>query len=335
MNVQSAASRTVKMRQLSGRFRAAGERMPPDGVPLEEWYFASAPRTAGHVSERSALSDECIHGFDDGLCAICFPKPAPVTAPAAPKAVRAPRVRTATTRAPRASSSKATGAAKTSAVHVGDQRIYHVTHISNLGSILSTGTLLADASEAWGIRPSVDISSTSNREARRRTYVAGQHNASIAHFVPFFLSPDATLWESIRSGDSDSRLSSDAHAAAINDFVVLVTTVRAASDAAHGTEEPGRADFVVTDGDAAGGLTRIAATPESADRMLRKLAADEDTSALREAEVLVAEALPFEQISVIGVATLNVRETVKQMVADAGYRTKVAAYTPWFQTSAE
>ena len=41
--------------------------------------------------------------------------------------------------------------------------------------------------------------------------------------------------------------------------------------------------------------------------------------------------MPFDRVTVIGVATVNVREHVKRLVAGAGHRTKVAAYTPWFQ----
>ena len=265
------------------------------------------------------MSDECKHGFEQGFCDTCFPKPAPVVEAKEPvkrvgrarAAVRTPG--TARVTAP---------AAKLPPFNAGELRLYHVTHISNLPGILETGSLLADAAT-----PVVDISSPENRDARKTVFVAGQQDSPVAAFVPFFLSPDASLWRSIRSGKPDARLSKDVAALAVNDFVVLVTTIAAASI----DDDSALSNVVVADGDAAGSLTPFAANAASAVRMLRKLRTDEETEALLEAEVLVADRVPVEKIALIGVANVVVRETVKRMLADTPYATKVAAYTPWFE----
>lgn len=290
------------------------------------------------------MSDECKHGFDNGLCATCFPPPpreVPVQEAPAPRVRRstvAPSLREpAPTRIRTAATAKtaAKAAAALPVVRVGDQRLYHVTHIRNLERILETGSILPVASAELADGPTVDIAAPSHREARRTAVIAGTDELTPADFVPFFLTPDADLWAGIRAGEGDVRLSADALGSAVNDYVVLVTTIDGASvhpgefDA--DTGRPSRGRVVVADGDASHVLTSIGANPMTADRMVQRFATDEDPSALRRAEVLVADAVPFDRITVIGVATVNVRETVKRLVAAAGRRTKVAAYTPWFQ----
>ncbi|MET1052627.1 MAG: DarT ssDNA thymidine ADP-ribosyltransferase family protein [Mycetocola sp.] len=272
------------------------------------------------------MSEECKHGFEPGFCDTCFPKAAPVVAVAEP-AKRTPRVRAA---------ARTPGTARVPAARVnlpvfdaGEVRLYHVTHISNLPSILETGNILADVTQTDAVTPAVDISSAANREARKNVFVAGQQESPVAAYVPFYLSPDACLWRSIRSKQPDYRLSPDVASLAVNDFVVLVTTLGAASV----DDGSALSNVVVADGDAAGSLTPFAANAASAVRMLRKLRADEETEALLEAEVLVAGSVPVEKIALIGVANITVRETVKRMLAGTPYATKVAAYTPWFEAA--
>ena len=304
-----------------------------------------------------ALSNECIHGLEGGLCAICFPKPIPEAA-AAPPTVRASRAKSAPASPARPKSASkppslrgtppSTAAAgvsrpstrakssigpKSAPDNVGEQRIYHLTHINNLAGILASGGLLADVSEAWAARPAVDISSAANREKRRATGIAGVEESTVAHFVPFFLSPNATIWDSILTGTEDPRLSRDALFAENFDFVILVSTVKKALEAQAGAAEPTLGMIAVTDGDAAGTLTRFGATPETSDRVLRRLRAQKDDSALLEAELLVEDAFPFELVTIVAVANDKVRDVVRGILASSGHRPKVAVYPPWFHAS--
>lgn len=288
-----------------------------------------------------ALSDECIHGLDGGLCDLCFPKAAPevvarVVTPVSKRASRAREAQAPTSlrnpppAASKASASTRSPAAAKPAVGVGEQRIYHVTHVSNLANILSGGSLLADASEGWGTRPTVDISSGPNREARRAALVSGEGSLSVANYVPFFLSPDASVWDSIRANTANPRLTLDAHGSTAFDFVVLVSTVKTVIDAHAGDEESPDASVVVADGDAAAESTRFGASPEASERVLRKLRADQDPEAILAAEFLVKEEFPFELVSLVGVANSNVRNVVKDILAASAYRPKVSIYPPWF-----
>jgi len=288
------------------------------------------------------LDDECIHGLDGELCALCFPK-------AAPEVVSVPTVRKRSSNAkppsltgPRkvtpsvsAAAPRKSAAAKRSVDNVGEQRIYHVTHISNLAAILETGALLADASHALETRPVVDISSDDVREARRTMELPGDDGLTVADYVPFFLSPHAAVWDAIRARSGDPRLVLDAHGSDAYDFVIFVSTVQKVIDVHAAFIDEFPAVVALADGDAAEAATRVVATSDGVERMLVRLRADPDSDALLHAELLVQESFPLAMITLLGVANDRVRDTVRGILATSSYRPKVAVYPPWFQPTEE
>ena len=210
-------------------------------------------------------------------------------------------------------------------VNLGEQRIHHVTHLSNLAGILSSGALLADANEA---RPAIDVSSSDNRSLRRSTAVTG--GASVAEYVPFYLSPDAYLWEAIRAGANDPRLSTAATGLPASEFVVLVSTIKAVS---HTLTAPDA--VVVSDRDAADPRARLANLTEDYERTLRRLITDPEHEAVRHAEFLVKDSVPLESFSLIGVAHDKARLAVRAVLDSSGFQPRVAVHPPWFADPAE
>jgi hypothetical protein len=240
---------------------------------------------------------------------------------------------------------QAVRAEKVSTDNVDEQRVYHLTHISNLAAILQDGRLLAN--EALTIRPTVDISAPATRESRKEARVPGAER-SVAEYVPFFLSPNANVWESVRAEAADPRLALDAHGSEAFDFVMLVSTVKRINDGlsalaimktdadSSDDETPAVPSVVaVTNADAAGTLTRFGATPATAQRMLQTLRAEIDGEMLLEAELLVPDAVPIEWVTLIGVCNDNVRETVRGILQASSFKPKVAVYPPWFHSSAD
>jgi hypothetical protein len=245
------------------------------------------------------LPDECIHGLEAGLCDVCYPKPVPVAVAAA----------ASTTTRTRAAARPRTAGVGRPDHKVGEQRIYHVTHMGNLAAIIESDALVA------GVTPAVDASSAQNREARRETTIG---TATVADYVPFFLSPNATVWSSIRAQRSDPRLSKEIRDLPAAEFIILVSTVKVASTM----------EIAVADGDAANTFTRFGTTPEDNDRTLRKLRADE--AAILGGELLVRGSFPFDQLALIGVANDRARDAVKDILQAAAHEPKVAIYPPWF-----
>ena len=269
---------------------------------------------------------ECIHGFDDGLCAICFPPREPEPAPAA-VAARAPRQRaTASTRTP-ARPRPAAGRAPSlgAPVDVRGTRIYHVTHIDNLGRILGAGAVLADRGDP-GANPAVDIAAPALREYRRTAPAPGGLGV-LADYVPFFLSVDAPLWEAVRGGVADPRLAEDEVRRPAADHVILVSSVAAAVGAR--TDLPG--EVVATDADAAAGTGLAASDWAGVERMLVRLTRLDEGAGLRPAELHIRGQVPLERFALIAVGNDRVRDRVRQALRAVGATTRVAVYPPWFQ----
>lgn len=255
--------------------------------------------------ERTPVTTECIHGLDIARCDVCSPRIPPPEARAL-KPPRAPARRSDARRSAPISSTKPV------AVDTGARRIFHITHRRNLAGILAAGSVLSDAA---GAAPAVDISAADNRELRREV-LAGAEPVS-AH-VPFFLAPNAILWDGMRSGEADYRLVDGVRGTPASDFVMLVSTVRAAGDGA-----------VVADGDAADPATRFSSLADLGGRMPRRLHDEED--ALRSAEFLVPGEFPFAAMTLVGVANDRVRTEVRSLLEAHGFAQKVSVYPPWFQ----
>lgn len=271
------------------------------------------------------MTAECIHGLELDRCDVCSPKVQPAPPPPAARASRprtstgsAPRGRTPSSSSPR---SREAPGAKHKPVILAEQRVHHLTHIDNLTGILVDGMLHADADPAWEGRPEIDISSTDTREARRAAQIAATGSV-VADYVPFFLSPDATLWEGMLARTPDPRLAPRARTLPASEFVMLVTTLGQL-----GTAED---DYpVIADGDAADARTRFAATRDDAMPLLRRLLTSDDGVQLR-AEVLVRKPVPFERISLIGVAHERARADVRALLSGYAHQPRVAVHPPWF-----
>jgi hypothetical protein len=202
--------------------------------------------------------------------------------------------------------------------------------MSNLADILSSGALRADVSASGGTHPTVDISSAETRQARRATLVAGTGSPSVASFVPFFLAPNAAVWQGLRAGAIDPRLSPAVRGTKASEFVFLVSTVKHVTD----WQADGETTAVVTNGDAAHVLTRFGSTRDDSERMLRKLRSDEDSDAILAAEYLVPESLPFEFVTLVGVANDKARNEARGILQSSAFSPKVAVYPPWFAKQA-
>lgn len=262
------------------------------------------------------MSEECIHGFENGMCAICNPKPEPEAPAKAPARARA-------TTTPRQSSGGSRPALRSPAAplpSVLDQRVFHVTSIRNLPGILRDGALLPTAEPVLGLSPVVQ------REERSDVLVDGTRSTTLERYIPFFLSPDATLWHSVRAGARHPRVSSEALASGSAEFVILVSTIRALRDAS--------TDAVLADGDPASDRSRLATTSDEIDRMIGRLRAQE-SDGLLDAELLVADAVPLDVFSLVGVQNDKVRANVRELLAGSGFAPKISVYPPWFQPVSE
>ncbi|WP_438855352.1 DarT ssDNA thymidine ADP-ribosyltransferase family protein [Agromyces sp. M3QZ16-3] len=284
------------------------------------------------------MGEECIHGFDEGLCAICSPPPEPVAKPKPSRAARTTTGRTTARErtvaggaAPGASArpSRTAGAASAAPVDVGATRIYHVTHVENLGRILGAGALLADAGDPPAA-PAVDIAAPAARQYRRSASVPGVE-AAVAEYVPFLFSTDAHVWDAIRTGTPDPRLAAEAVDRAAADHVILVSSVSAAVGARRETD----GEVVVSGTDAAVSGADLAADWAAVSRAIVRLTLADDGEGLRTGELLVRGRVPLERIALIAVSNDRVRDRVRAALNAVGAKTRVAVYPPWFLGSTD
>ena len=257
---------------------------------------------------------ECIHGFDDGMCDICFPRTAPepavtVAASATRTATRAPRPVT-TRPATRRTAGPAAGV-PAKVPPFATRRLYHVTPLRNLESILLDGELRAVAGD---LEPDLDVAAPLVRQLRAHADVGdGRH---VDEFVPFAASPDAERWVELRSGAEEPHWSAAARALGPADYAVLVAVGRDLGQ-----------DLVVADGDAAAPRTRFT-LGDPARAIAQAARTDPD---LTEAEVLVPGAVPLAAVTLIAVANEPARAAVRRMFADVdGTAPKVVVHPPWF-----
>jgi hypothetical protein len=258
---------------------------------------------------------ECIHGFDEGMCDICFPRTSPATAAASAAgttrtAERRPRTAAPTRPATRRAAGSPAGA-PAKVPPFASRRLYHVTPLTNLESILLDGAVRPVGA---GVEPDVDVAAPLVRQLRAHADVGdGRH---VDAFVPFFASPDAERWAELRAGAEEPHWSAAARTLAAADYAVLVAVGRDLGP-----------DLVVADGDAAAPATGFA-VGDAAPAIARAARHDPELAGV---EVLVPGEVPLTALNLIAVANEPARARVRRMFADVeGVPPKVVVHPPWF-----
>ncbi|MDH6180880.1 hypothetical protein M2152_001062 [Microbacteriaceae bacterium SG_E_30_P1] len=241
---------------------------------------------------------ECIHGLEGEQCDVCFPqKKADKPAPA--------RIATRTRNTTDVRPSRA--AATRSFKPITEERVYYVAHVSTLPSLLERGAITADAPTLY-----------SELGTELRTTAEVTHGRPVASYVSFSLTPDSASWLELRAGALGPGWSAQAQRSTPSDFVFLVTTIGALGP------------VTVTDGNAAGTLTRFMSETEDVRRAVARALADEDLRA--RVEVLVDGEVPLSSIPTIGVANEPTKERLRSMLSGSGLTPRIAVYPPWFQS---
>ena len=262
---------------------------------------------------------ECIHGFDEGLCDICFPRVAPEAPPTvAASATTTTRARPA--RKPtRATASRITASRRIAGVGVAapsgppfaSRRLYHWTHARNLEAILLDGVV---KSIAGGADPDVDIAAPLVRELRAAADVGD--GTKVDTYVPFALTPDAERWAELRDGGSGAQFSTAARLSSPTEYVMLVVPATVAG-----------ADAVVALGDASAPATGFSIGDPA--RAVAK--ASREDPELAGVEVLLPGPVPMTAVTMIGVPNEPMRTRVRRMFdAVEGSAPRIVVHPPWF-----
>lgn len=206
-------------------------------------------------------------------------------------------------------------------------KIYHITHVTNLGSILASGGLYSDAAMIARGGPSATIGMSTIKQRRLRLPVACHPSTFVGDYVPFYFCPRSIMLFVIHRKNSPDL----AYRGGQEPIVHLEAEVAEVVAWAEKTHR--RWAFSLSNAGAA-------YTPfRSALAHLGELdwgaihESDFRSASVREgkqAELLVHEWFPWELVRSIGVASSAVQMQVRAALTHAAHRPPVAIQPTWY-----
>lgn len=203
--------------------------------------------------------------------------------------------------------------------------IFHITHFSNLPSIVGGTGLLCDARlDELGTQP-VNIAFDDIKERRARKSVPCGSGGVVAGYVPFYFAPRSPMLYTISKGNVTS------YTGKASEIVHLVAPISSVVSAG--------LDFVFTDGhpviavtsffDDLGDLTKIDWAVMNA-RYWHDTADDPDRKRRRQAEFLVRDSFPWTLVEYIAVKNQAVAAAVSEVIDLSSGKPSVILRPGWY-----
>jgi hypothetical protein len=189
-------------------------------------------------------------------------------------------------------------------------RLYHITHIRNLESIIEKGGIVCDSSMNDNHIEHIGIAHKHIKERRARKRVPIDPSGTLADYVPFYFAPRSPMLYAIHTGYVEGY---EGGQGAILHLVTSVETVLAK-----------RLPFVFTDGHAEMAISRFfhdVSNLNQVDWEIMKATywndteQDNDRSRRRQAEFLVHDFFPWKLFKEIGVINDTVAEKIEDMLS--------------------
>lgn len=202
------------------------------------------------------------------------------------------------------------------------RRIYHITHVENLLSIVAQGRLWSDAQRLTRQLPTTNIGHAHIKERRLRRAVPCAARGMLGDYVPFNFCPRSVMLYVIHRG---SVLGYDGGQEPI---IHLVSTVGAAVNSGRPWAFTNRhAELAYAEYfDSVGEEKRVDWNVMPMDFW----AGSEETKEKRQAEFLVHDWFPFGSIEEIGVRTKWVAENVERILGNTGFCPGVSLEPSWY-----
>lgn len=204
-------------------------------------------------------------------------------------------------------------------------RLYHFTHIDNLGGIVRAGCLRCDAQVNHGFELLKDVGHPDIKARRRRLSVPIEPGGVPADYVPFYFAPRSPMLYVISKGEVPQYQEGQ------GPLVYLVTDLRTVQNAG--------LPYVFSDGNCSSIFTEYfrddedldcidweimgaalwADTPEDGDRMRRRMA-----------ELLIHQRVPWNVILGVAVRTEAMASRVRNILAELDTKKPVAVKPRWY-----
>jgi hypothetical protein len=204
-------------------------------------------------------------------------------------------------------------------------RIYHITHINNLPSILNSGGLIANSRLRRERINYVDIAHESIQDRRARTRVPCGAGGVLHDYVPFYFARRSPMLFTIHKGNVEGYNQGQ------ESVIYLVSTAEAIKAMAKA--------FAFTDGHGIIGYTQFSDDLENLDivdwdimeaKYWNNTADDNDRRRRRQAEFLVHRFCPWTLITEIGVINTTIQAQVQQILQNVNYQPPVKVYSNWY-----
>ena len=204
--------------------------------------------------------------------------------------------------------------------------IYHITHISNLASILKADGLWCDSRRIEQGFSIVGIAHQNIKDRRAKRKVPLSVGGVLADYVPFYFAPRSPMLYAIHSGAVEGYQGGQAA------VLHLVSTVKTASS----TGQP----WCFTDGHAEMGMTEFCDDLKRLDGLVNSeimegrywndTVAQPDRKRRRQAEFLVRECFPWKFIRSIGVYDADTAAKVAKIMSKEKHQPPIEIHPTWY-----
>lgn len=201
--------------------------------------------------------------------------------------------------------------------------IYHITHISNLPSILQEGGLLCDAMQRTRRLFNMEIAHPNLKERRMRVPVP--QGGVLADYVPLYFTERSPMLYSIHTGHVSN------YTAGQEEIIYLVSSIERV--------QAGDCIWCFTDGHAVEAMTSFYSDPEKLSKLdwgvinawrWKNTDDDNDRKRRKQAEFLVLEKFPWELVESIGVINSAMAENVRSLMRRHSHQPPVHVRRRWY-----
>jgi hypothetical protein len=205
--------------------------------------------------------------------------------------------------------------------------IYHITHVDNLASILSTGGLLSDAEMVGRGGPQVAVGMSSIKQRRLRLPLKCHPGDTVGEYVPFYFCPRSIMLYLLYRGNHPELTYRGGQEPIIHLQLDLHHVATSATDGGD------RWAFSLANAGAA--YTEFRRELGQLDEIDWSAVAGQDfrdpqVKEAKQAEFLVRRFVPWELVDRIGVRTARTRDRVLAALAQASHRPPVDVLPRWY-----
>ncbi len=207
-------------------------------------------------------------------------------------------------------------------------KIYHITHIDNLESIIADGYLLSDTEMRGQRKPlSIEVGNQRIKERRKTLRLKSHPELKVADCVPFYFGPRSVMLHAIHSKtDSPYRGGQE-------DIIHLEADFLKVTAVANGNSIP----WAFTISNAGAYVFRDFHNLQNLDEIKWEAVAadlnskyDDQTKHYKQAEFLVKSKFPWRLVNWIGVYSRSVANKVNQIIQSTNQRPSVEIRPDWY-----